>query len=88
MAKARIGLKLDRPSIGAMMVSSELGAYLGDVAEIIANSAGGDGYSVVTDFDRRKNRVISMVLSDDMGREVRTGALARAVSGNEEPWTK
>ena len=77
MAKARVYAKLDKAGIGELMKSDDLGKVLKEVAEKVASNAGG-GYDVVVDYDRRTSRVISMVLSDDFGREAATGELARA----------
>lgn len=85
MAKGRVGIKLDRAGVGELMKSAELADVLRSVADEIAAEAGGDAHTVV-EYDRRKSRVISMVLSDDFGREIATGALARAVSGKTESW--
>ncbi|CAB4152481.1 hypothetical protein UFOVP609_12 [uncultured Caudovirales phage] len=85
MAKARVYVKLDSAGIAEFMKSSELGVFLEGVAEGIADKAG-EGHTVVVDFERRKSRVISMVESDDLGREISTGALARAVGAKEQSW--
>lgn len=77
MAK-RIPIRLDKPGITQLLKSDDLAYFLRQVADEVSASAG-DGYRVVVDFDRRKSRVISMVLGDDFGREVVTGNLARAV---------
>ena len=77
MAKARVYAKLDKSGIGELMKSDDLGKVLKGVADKVASNAGG-GYEVVVDYDRRTSRVISMVLSDDFGREAATGDLARA----------
>ena len=87
MARARVRVKLDRPGIAEIMTSSQLEAVLKDVADDVASAAGG-GYEVVVDRDRRKSRSISMVLSDDFGREAATGALSRAVGSMKTPWKK
>ena len=85
MAKARVWIKLDSPGIAEFMKSRELGEFLEDVADDIAAKAG-EGHTVSVDFERRKTRVISMVESDDLGREISTGALARAVGAKEQSW--
>jgi hypothetical protein len=77
MAKARVYAKIDKKGIGELMKSKELGKVLDDVAKKLASNAGG-GYETEVTYDRRRSRVISMVKSDDFGREVKTGALARA----------
>jgi hypothetical protein len=77
MAKARVYAKLDKKGISEIMKSQELGKVLKDVADKLANNAGG-GYEVEVSYDRRTSRVISMVKSDDFGREISTGSLARA----------
>jgi hypothetical protein len=77
MAKARVYAKLDKAGIRELMKSEELGKVLNGVAEKLASNAGG-GYEVEVTYDRRSSRVIAMVKSDDFGREVATGALARA----------
>jgi hypothetical protein len=77
MAKARVYAKLDKKGISEIMKSQELGKVLKDVADKLASNAGG-GYEVEVSYDRRTSRVISMVKSDDFGREISTGSLARA----------
>jgi hypothetical protein len=77
MAKARVYAKLDKAGIGELMKSSELADVLRKVADGVDANAGG-GYTVVVDRDRRRSRVISMVLSDSFGKEAATGSLARA----------
>ena len=77
MAKARVYAKLDKDGIAELLKSDALGKVLGQVANQLASNAGG-GYEVVIEKDRRTSRVISMVKSDDFGREAATGALARA----------
>jgi hypothetical protein len=78
-------VKLDRSGIGEIMKSAELAGVLASVADEVATAAGGDA-SVVVEYDRRKSRVIAMVVSNDFGHEMATGALARAVSGRTESW--
>ena len=85
MAKARVYVKLDSKGIAEFMKSAELGNFLEDVAEGIASQAG-EGYYTTVDFERRTTRVISMVETDDMSREMETGALARAVGAKEQSW--
>jgi hypothetical protein len=90
MAKARVGIRLDKPGIGQLLKSSEMAATVTSVAEDLASAAGSD-YSVVTDTDRRKTRVIAMVVdygSRALGREAATGNLARAVASKTEGWVK
>jgi hypothetical protein len=88
MAKARIGLRLDRAGIGQLMKSPELASVLESVAQDVAGAAG-DGYAVVVEYDRRTSRVISMVTdSDGFGREIATGNLARAVGSKESGWKR
>lgn len=88
MAKARVSLKLDRSGIAEIMKSSELGIVLNDVANDVAGTAGSD-YEVVVDTDRRKSRVISMVLDKlGYGREAASGNLARAVGSKQSAWKK
>jgi hypothetical protein len=77
MAKARVYAKLDKAGIADLMKSEDLGKVLEQVAKKLASSAGG-GYEVEVNYDRRSSRVIAMVKSDNFGREVSTGALARA----------
>lgn len=77
MAKARVYAKLDKAGIAEFMKSEDLGKVLEQVADKVASDAGG-GYEVVVEYERRTSRVISMVKSDDFGREASTGALARA----------
>jgi hypothetical protein len=77
MAKARVYAKLDKDGIAELMKSDALGKVLAQVANQLASNAGG-GYEVVVEKDRRTSRVISMVKSDNFGREAATGALARA----------
>lgn len=69
------------------MTSTELAGVLRSVAEEIA----GTEYKTQVDYDRRKSRVISMVLDDREGamqREMQTGELARRVSSKESPWQR
>jgi hypothetical protein len=77
MAKARVYAKLDKVGIGELMKSKDLGKVLENVADKLASNAGG-GYEIEVTYDRRKSRVISMVKSNNIGREVKTGGLARA----------
>jgi hypothetical protein len=77
MAKARVYAKLDKAGIAELMKSEELGKVLEQVANKLESDAGG-GYEVVVEYNRRTSRVISMVKSDNFGREAATGALARA----------
>lgn len=90
MAKARVGLKLDRAGIGQIMKSSELAGALEEIAQGVA-SAAGDGYEVTVETERRKSRVIAHVIDPSpraMGREMATGNLARAVGSKETGWKK
>jgi hypothetical protein len=86
LAKARVYAKLDKKGIAELMKSSDLADVLEDQANRIARIAGG-GYETEVAFERRKSRVISMVL-DNSKKEYATGALARAVGSIEEPWKK
>jgi hypothetical protein len=88
VAKARVGIKLDRPGIAEIMKSAELASVLKDVANEVADTAGSD-YTVVVDPDRRRTRVISMVI-DNLGfsREAATGNLARAVGSKQTSWKR
>jgi len=86
LAKARVYAKLDKQGIGQVMKSDDLAKVLESEANRISRIAGG-GYEVEVAFERRKSRVISMVL-DNTKKEYATGALARAVGSIEEPWKK
>lgn len=88
MARARIGLVLNRAAIADIMKSSELGKVCQDVSQDIADSAGSDKHTAYIDYARRKSRVIGLVVSSDIGYEIQTGALARAVTARTEPWQK
>lgn len=68
-------LVLDSPGIKTLMKSQEMGEAMKDQADKIAVNAG--DVQVVVDYDRRKKRVIAMVLSS-FDNERRTGGLARA----------
>jgi hypothetical protein len=86
LAKARVYAKLDKQGISELMKSSDLGKVLEEQAKRIDRAAGG-GYEIQVAYERRKSRVISMVL-DNTKKEYATGALARAVGSIEEPWKK
>lgn len=88
VAKARIGLRLDRPGIAELMKSPELASVLKDVANDVADTAGSD-YTVLVEPERRRSRVISMVI-DNLGfsREAATGNLARSVGSKQTSWKR
>ena len=70
-------LTLDRDGIKDLMKSQDMGQAVKVYADNIAAYAG--DVEVVVDYDRRKKRVISMVLSS-FSNERKTGGLARAMS--------
>lgn len=88
MAKARVRIVLDKGYLGQLLKSAEMGAGVEEAANRIATAAGA-GYTVTVEQDRRKSRVIAMVMdlgARAMGREAATGNLARAVASNTESW--
>lgn len=90
MAKARVGIKMDKLGVAQILKSQGLLDAAAGAAESLANTAG-SGYEVVRDRDRRKSRVIAMVLNTRdgaMGIEAKTGNLARAVTSMTQPWDK
>ena len=90
MAKARVGIKMDKAGIAQILKSNELLDATESAAKSIANSAG-SGYEVVRDRDRRTSRVIAMILNKRRGAmaiEAKTGNLARAVTSATQPWDK
>ena len=90
MAKARVGVVLDKAGIGLIMKSGELADVLASVAADVA-SAAGSGYEVTVEYDRRKSRVIAHVVDPSdraLGRDIATGNWARAVSSKESGWKK
>jgi hypothetical protein len=76
---AKPEIRLDKQGISEILKSPLLAQELQTIAQKVA-SAGGGGYEVVVEYNRRSSRVISMVMSDDFQREFRKGDLARAVS--------
>lgn len=79
MPKAMV--KLDHQGLDKIAHSSELLRFATSVAQELANKAG-SGYEVVPDPNRRKSRVIAMVIDPREGAmwvEAKNGNLARAL---------
>lgn len=90
MAKARIGLKLDRRGIGDIVNSQQMKSYLQETSQGIADSAGAV-YEARVDNDRRKSRPVGIVLDPRKGAmfiEAKYGTLARAITSHTESWKK
>lgn len=90
MAKARVGIRMDKQGVAQILKSQGLLDAAAGAAESLAASAG-SGYEVVRDRDRRKSRVIAMVLNKRRGAmaiEAKTGNLARAIASMTQPWDK
>jgi hypothetical protein len=74
-------VKLDKEAIGELLKSSEVGSFLEEVGDQVANKAGSE-YEVQVDYTSRKSRVVVNVVDPREGalfREQQTGNLARAL---------
>lgn len=78
---ASVIIKLDKSTLEKIAHSSELLDFTTEVAQVLADKAGAD-YQVVPDRNRRKSRVIAMVIDPRPGAmwiEAKNGNLARAL---------
>lgn len=90
MAKARIGLKLDRSGIADIVNGQSMKSFLQETSQDIADSAG-SVYEARVDIDRRKSRPVGIVLDPRKGAmfiEAKYGTLSRAITSHTEGWTK
>lgn len=86
MAKARVQVKLDSQEIRKLLKGNDVGDFLFDLGEKVANSAGPD-YKTEKDFESRKTRVVVNVIDprpEAKFIEMKTGRLARALGANSK----
>lgn len=76
-----IYVQLDSAAVRDLLRSSEVGNYLEEIGQQVANKAGSE-YVVEADYTSRRSRVVVNVSDPREGalfRELQTGNLARAV---------
>jgi hypothetical protein len=86
LAKARVQVKLDSVEIRKLLKGNDVGDFLFDLGEKVANSAGPD-YKTEKDFESRKTRVVVNVIDprpEAKFIEMKTGRLSRALGANSK----
>ena len=81
LAKARIEVKLDSAEIRKLLKSEEVGNFLYEIGQEVADKAGPE-YETEKDFQSRKTRVVVNVMDprpEARFIEMSTGRLARAL---------